>query len=96
MFQQDIILANIPKYQRYLGLILGITKDGSTQLVHGRDARSSRDQSDVFVFVGGPRVLGERTLEVEPLFGTHAVEMFRHGAVGVLLDDEFQVALGIY
>ena len=44
------------------------------------------------MLVGLPRVLGDRTLHLERLTGSHAVHVLGHDTARVLLDDEVDVA----
>lgn len=92
LLQKDVLLGNITKDQRHLGLVVGVLEDGTDQLVHGRDARATGDQGNVLVLVGLPGVLGDRALEIQTLAYVHAVKVFRHGTIGIALHDEIQVA----
>ena len=92
LLQKDVVLVDIAKHQSNLSLVLGVLEDLASQLVHGSDTSTTRDQADVVVLVSLPRILGKRTLERHALVDVHAVEVLRHGSVGVRLDDELKVA----
>lgn len=93
--QQDVVVGHVAEHERHLGLVLGVAEDGTRELPHGRDAGAARYQGDVVVLVGLPGILGQGTLDVEAMALDHVVQVRRHGAVGVLLHEEVNVALGI-
>lgn len=92
LLQEDVLLADVSVDKGNLGLVVGVLEDGADQLVHGRDTGTTGDQGNVGVLIGFPGVLGERSLEVEALANIHAVQVRRHGSIGVALDDELQVS----
>jgi len=96
MLQQDILLLDVAEHERDFRPVVGILEDGPAELVHGRDAGAAGDERDVVVLVLGPGVFGEGAFHVEALAGGHAVEMFGHGAVGVALDYEVEVAADVF
>lgn len=91
--QQDILLGDAAVDKRDLRLVLRVLEDGARRLPHRGDARATRDQGDVLVLVGGPLVLGDGALDVQPLPGLEVVHVRGHGAVGVRLDEEVDGAL---
>ena len=90
--EDDILFADVAKDERDLGLVFGILEDGASELPHGRDAGASSNQRNVVVLVGLPGVLGNGTLEVEPLARVHVVKLRGHGTVGVVLDNKIEVS----
>lgn len=65
--------------------------EGRGGIVRGY-ACAAGDETDVVVLVGRPGVFGDGTFEFETLRWFHVVEVGRHGAVGVFLDHEVDVA----
>ncbi|EFW99206.1 hypothetical protein CMQ_5627 [Grosmannia clavigera kw1407] len=91
--QQNVLLGDVAKHQRHLGLIdARVLEDGLQQLVHGRDAGTARQQSNVLVLVGCPWVLGDGTLDLQLLARHQRVDVRRHRPALVLLDEQIQVA----
>lgn len=95
LLQQDVLLADVTEDQSHLGAVLGVLEDLAGQLVHGGDTGATGDQADVVVLVGLPGVLGEGALEGKALVDVHRVEVLGHGAIGIGLDHELEVAGGI-
>lgn len=96
MLQKYILLLGVAEHERDFCPVVRVLEDGTAQLVHGRDARAAGDKRDVVVLVLGPGVFGEGAFHVEALARSHAVEVFGHGAVGVALDYEVEVAAGVF
>lgn len=92
LLQQDISFAVVAEDQSDLGLVLGVLEDLTGELVHRGDASTTGDQADVVVLVGLPGVLDNRSLERQALVDIHGVQVLGHGAAGVSLDDELEVA----
>lgn len=92
LLQEDVFLADVSVDEGDLGLVVGVLEDGADQLVHGGDTGTTSNESNVGVLVGFPGVLGERSLEVEALADVHAIQVRRHGAIGIALDNEVQVS----
>lgn len=90
--EQDVLVADVAVDDCYLGLVVGVVKDGAAELVHGGNASTAGNKGDVVVLVLGPGVLGERALDVQALANSHVVEVVAHGAIGVALDQEIHVA----
>lgn len=96
LLKEDVILGEVAVDESDLRLILRVLEDGADQLVHGGNSGAASDKRDVLVLVRRPWVLGERALKVETLAGSHTMQMFRHGTVGIPLDDQVNEAGGIY
>lgn len=96
LLQENVVLTDVAKHQSNLGLVVGVLENLTSQLVHGSDTRTTGDQGDVVVLVSLPGVLGKRALEFHALADIHAVEVLRHGAVGVSLDDKLELAGFLY
>lgn len=94
--EENVLLGNVAENESDLCLVVGVLKDGAGELVHGGDAGTTSDQGDVVVLVLLPGVLGDRTLHVESLSRLHVVKVLGHGTTGVLLDDEVEVANGVF
>jgi hypothetical protein len=92
LLQEDILLGDVAEDQSDLGLVLGVLEDLAGELVHRGDTSTTGNQADVVVLVGLPGVLDKRSLERQALVDVHGVDVLRHGAVGVGLDDELKVA----
>ena len=60
-----------------------------------RDACPTSNQGDVVMLVRLPRILGDRSLEFQPLIGLHVMQMLAHGTVRIPLDHEIEIALCI-
>lgn len=91
LLQKNVLLLDVSKDQGDLGLVIGVLEDLTSQLVHGGNSGSTSDQADVVVLISFPRVLGKRSLKFQALVNVQAVDVFRHRAVGVLLDNKLQV-----
>jgi len=90
--EQDVVLGDVAEDERHLGLVVGVVEDGARELVHRRDAGAAGEEGDVLVLVGVPCVLGDGALELDALAGLDVVQVRGHGAVGVFLDEEREVA----
>lgn len=93
--EENILLGDVAENEGDLCLVVGVVKDGAGELVHGGDTGTSGNEGDVVVLVLLPGVLGDGTLHVKSLSGLHVVKVLGHGATGVLLDDEVEVADGV-
>lgn len=91
LLKKNVLFLDVSKDQGDLGLVIGVLENLTSQLVHRSNSCSTSDQADVVVLVSFPRVLGKRSLEFQALVDVHAVDVFRHRAVGVLLDNKLQV-----
>lgn len=92
IFHKNILLGQIAKYQGHLCLVFGVLEDGADQLEHGCDTCAAGDQSDVVVLVGRPGVFRDGTFEGECLAGFQGEDVVGHGAFGVDLDKEVEMA----
>lgn len=76
-----------------LRLVLGVLEDGARELIHGGDARTAGDESDLGVLVGRPFVSEQRAgFERERLAWKQGVEMVAHFTVWVALYEKVDVA----
>lgn len=92
LLQENVLLTDVAEDKGDLGLVLGVLEDLASQLVHGGDTSTTGDQADMLVLVGLPGVFGDRSFELQALVDVHAVQVLGHGAVGVDLDYEVEVA----
>lgn len=92
ILEDHVVLANIAKDHRHLGLVLGVVEDRAAQLPHGCDTGSTGDECDLIMLVGGPGVFRDRALDIEGLTGFHGMDVFAHRAVGVHFYDKVEEA----
>lgn len=95
LLEENVVLVHVTEDQSHLGAVLGVLEDLTGQLVHRGDTGTTGDQADVVVLVGLPGVLDDGTLERQALVDIHGVDVFRHRAVGVSLDDQLEVARNV-
>lgn len=93
LLQKDVLLGDVAKDKGDLGLIVGVVENSASELVHGGDASTAGNEGNVVVLVLLPRVLGQRTLDVETLAGNKVVEVCAHRTVGVLLNEQVDETL---
>lgn len=94
--EKNVFLGHIAENKSNLGLVVGVVEDGSAELVHRGDASAASNERNVVMLVLGPGVLGQRALEVKALTRNEVVDVSAHGAVGIFLDQQINVALLSY
>ncbi len=92
VLEEDILRSDVTKDKSDLGLILWVVEDGAGDLETWRDTSSSGDQSNVLMLVCLVWVLWQWALELKALIWSHLVDMRRHRAVLVLLDQKGHVS----
>lgn len=92
LFQQDILLRDVAKDEGDFGGVVCVFEDAARELVHWVYAGAAGNEGHVRVFVGRVGVLGDGALHVEGVAGFEGVDMFGHGAVGVVFDYYFEGA----
>lgn len=95
VLEENVTLSGVTVKEVHLGLILGVLVDGRDELVQRGDAGSGTNQGDLLVEVGLPLILDDGTLEGQSVTLLELVDVLGHLTLGVGLDDELKLALGV-
>lgn len=97
LLEQNIFFGLVGEDKGDLGLVVTgvLVEDLADDLKHGGDTRATGDHTDVVNALLRPVVLGNGALDIKGLANLEVVNMLAHLALGVDLNDEVNVTLGL-